>query len=387
MRNYTFIILLLTLLQACNNEEKPVDADRVNVQSDTTGFQFQSNIKYSHCFKINQFDGFKQVVVFDMWSDDTLTNCIVYPKGYSEPENKLNAEIVLPVPVDNIAILSSTHIGFLDLLNELNSVIGVSNIEHVFNKRLKAKVEEGTVSQIGLQMESNTESILALSPELLMKTGHDQVRNNDKRLLSTGIPLVYNIEWMEKDLLGRAEWIKFVSVFFCKEKIADSIFNTIEKEYDRVKTLAQSTAHKPTILAGYNFKGTWYAPGGSSYKAKLFADAGGDYYFKQDTTLGSLPLSFETVMEHQLDADVWMISSSQSLSELEAMDERYKLFKSFQIGNVYSPSKRQSKTGGNDFWESGISNPDLILKDVIKILHPNLLPDYEMVYYKKLTVE
>jgi hypothetical protein len=38
----------------------------------------------------------------------------------------------------------------------------------------------------------------------------------------------------------------------------------------------------------------------------------------------------------------------------------------------------------NDFFESGVVRADIVLKDYIRIFHPELLPDYQLTYMKEL---
>jgi len=58
-------------------------------------------------------------------------------------------------------------------------------------------------------------------------------------------------------------------------------------------------------------------------------------------------------------------------------------FKAFKTQKVYNNIKRLNSEQGNDFWESGITRPDLVLKDLIKIFHPDLI-DHELFYYQRL---
>ncbi|BAL99694.1 MAG: hypothetical protein KatS3mg049_2263 [Caldilinea sp.] len=51
---------------------------------------------------------------------------------------------------------------------------------------------------------------------------------------------------------------------------------------------------------------------------------------------------------------------------------------------MYNNNARLNEYGGNDYWEGGLANPDVVLADLIKIFHPELLPDHELVYYRKL---
>ncbi len=126
-------------------------------------------------------------------------------------------------------------------------------------------------------------------------------------------------------------------------------------------------------------------PGGKSYKAALVRDAGGDYLWKNDTTSGSLPLDFEAVYVRALGADVWLETSEQdSFAVLTASDSRYKQLKALQGKNVYNNNRRMNTTGGNDFFERGALHADEVLADYIRIFHPELLPEHELIYHKKL---
>ena len=51
---------------------------------------------------------------------------------------------------------------------------------------------------------------------------------------------------------------------------------------------------------------------------------------------------------------------------------------------MFNNNRRTNGIGGNDYWESGITNPHLVLADLIKIFHPDLLPDHDLYYYHPL---
>lgn len=348
---------------------------------------FKPSIVYAEGFTIAVDSAYKRVVVFDPWQGDTLASYILYPKATSLPANTPVSDFYIPVPINEIASLSSTHIGFIALLDELEKVIGVSNGNKIYNSYLNKKFKNGELIELGRNMGSNLEHILALSPELLMKIGRDNVHDEDVRIIDAGIPVAYNIEWMESSLLGRAEWLKFVATFFNKDALADSIFRKIEHTYYSVTQLANNVTNRLTVLLGNDHKGTWYMPGGKSYVARLITDAGGDYYYRNESSKGSIPLSFEIVLDAMMDADIWIAPHAQSLQELQMMDQRYALFKAFKRGNVFSINGRVNEYGGNDYWETGVARPDIILKDLISMMHPELVPEHTLFYYKKLKKE
>ncbi|MEM6540895.1 MAG: ABC transporter substrate-binding protein [Bacteroidota bacterium] len=373
-------ILLLVGCQSNRNQSQKNET----ASSEITFSSFKPQVKYSKHFTVNVNEKYKTIIVENPWvSGDTLASYVLYPKGTEEPTVEW-AEFKIPSPLDKVVATSSPHIGFIGLINELDKIVGVADDRYIFNPYVYAKVSKGEIAQVGSLKDSNLEVLLDLSPELVMKTGVDNVRNEDSRLAEVGIPISYNVEWMETSMLARAEWVKYVGAFFNKDAEADSIFGSVEKEYLKALSITSNINDRPSIMTGNNFKGTWYMPSSNSYLTKLIQDAGGDYHYKDIQSTGSLPLSFEVVLDDLVEADYWLGPRAQSLKELEMMDERYALFKAFKKGNVYTFNKRMSANGGNDYWESGMTRPDLILKDVIKIFHPNLLPDHQLYYYKKL---
>lgn len=379
--------ILFCLLNACQEPAQQKEESISDTPAEATSSDenpAESAIKYAQYFTITTHQDFESVVIKNPWiAGDTLASYALYPKENEAPTVKW-AEYVIPVPVDEIVTTSSPHIGLVALLGQLNSIKGVSTDRYLYNPEVYQKVSEGEIKQVGSLKESNLEVLLDLSPDLILKTGMDNVRNDDARLSEAGIPISYNVEWMETNMLARAEWIKFVGAFFQQGEKADSIFNFIEQEYQKALAITTQVNERPSVMTGNNFKGTWYMPSANSYLTKLIKDAGGEYHFKNEASTGSLPLSFEVVLDVMMEADYWVGPRATSLKELEMMDERYTLFKAFRDGNVYTFDKRLSENGGNDYWETGMTRPDLILKDVIKIFHPDLLPAHQLYYYKKL---
>ncbi|MEM0940516.1 MAG: ABC transporter substrate-binding protein [Bacteroidota bacterium] len=376
-------VVVLGFITACYNSKNQSEENEVNVLSETLS-SFRPEVKYAKHFTVNVNENFKTIIVRNPWEKgDTLVSYLLYPKGTEAPTMEW-VEFKIPVPIDEIVVTSSPHIGFIGLLNELDKITGVADDRYLYNAYIYELVSKGKISQVGSLKDSNLEILLDLSPDLVMKTGVDNVRNEDVRLTEAGIPISYNVEWMEASMLARAEWIKYVGAFFNKDKKADSIFKSVEKEYLKALLVTNIINDRPSIMTGNNFKGTWYMPSSDSYLTRLIHDAGGDYYYKNERSTGNLPLSFEVVLDDLIEADYWIGPRAESMKELKMMDERYTLFKAFREGNVYTFNKRTSENGGNDYWESGMTRPDLILKDVIKIFHPELLPHHELYYYKKL---
>lgn len=339
-------------------------------------------IEYAKGFAIQYFKEYKKVIVFSPWAKSTVyaTYYLVNEKDTKTPSDGTK----ILIPLKSIAAASVTHFEFLSLLNELETINGVCSSNIIYNETINERLKAGKITDLGDAFSINIEKTLQLNPSAVMMSGYNQDDTYAKRVTQAGIPVLFNNEWMENSLLARAEWIKFVAAFYDKEPVADSIFNSISKNYIEIRNKAMNALKKPTIMSGSNFRGTWYMPAGHNFMAKLYADAGADYFYANDTTSGSLALNVETVLLNFSKSDVWLNCNFNSISDLINADSKHKLFKPVTDKEVYNFNKRMLPSTANDFWESAVARPDLILSDVIAILHPELLPNYELVYAEKL---
>lgn len=370
-------ILLISITFFSCKEKKQGNINQVNHLSENV-----LEIKYATGFSISYHNTYKEVIVYSPWEKG-----IVYARYYltdSKDTQIPDDGVRVVAPLQTIGLTSVTQIEFIDLIGEINSVTGICSPALVYNEKIREKTNKGEIADLGDAFNMNVERTLVLNPGALMTSGYNQNDPNAQRVSKAGIPVLYNNEWMETSLLARAEWIKFVSVFYNKESIADSIFAEIEDKYLTICEKAGNVADKPSILSGSNFRGTWYVPGGNSFMGKLFADAGADYFYKNDTTSGSLPLNIETILVNFSDADVWLNCSYNNMEELYNADKKNALFRSVKENKVYNFNKRLLNSGANDFWESAVAHPDILLADVIAVLHPGILPEHELFYTKKL---
>jgi iron complex transport system substrate-binding protein len=292
---------------------------------------------------------------------------------------------VIRTPINTIVCTSTTHIPLLDYIGETNSLIGFPTTDYISSEAMRRRINEGHVTDLGIDKVMNIEVLYSLHPELVMGYTMSNDLGQLKKIRELGIPVVINAEYLEKHPLGRAEWIKFVALFFNREREADSVFAVIEKEYLATLELAKETKKKPTVLSGIVYGDAWFMPAGRNYAAQLFNDAGMDYFWKDTESNGFLELSFESVYAKAKEADLWIgVGSFNSLQEIEATESRYGLFKAFKQQKVYTYNARMGAKGGSEFLELGYLRPDLILKDLVKIAHPVLMPDYELFFHKKL---
>lgn len=381
MQNFQKILLsflIITLTFSCKNEKKQ------NTET-TASPKKESNIKYAKSFEINTFEGYKVVTLKKPWpgTDKTFKYALVEKNGsLPKPESY---DAVVEVPVKRIVVTSTTHIPSLEMLNVNEALVGFPNLNYISSEKTRQRISTEKITELGRNEDINTEILIDLAPDAVVGFAIDGNNSTFSTIQNARIPVLYNSDWTETSPLGKAEWIKFFGALFNKEKEADSIFNTIEAEYILAKKLASEAKKTPTVISGAMYKDVWYMPQGESWAAQFIADANGEYLWKDSKGTGSLSLSLESVLEKGHEAEVW-IGPAQftTLDEIKSANQVYTQFKAYKTGEVYSYSLKKGKTGGVIYFELAPNRPDLVLKDLIKILHPELLPSHELYFFDKL---
>ena len=343
-------------------------------------------IKYASGFTIQELGGGNKLVEvgYPYQGAKSGYKYLLVQKGNEIPKHETNVEVIT-IPIESIVCTSTTHIPLLDYLNETDKLIGFPTTDYISSEKMRKRIDEGKVKDLGIDKGMNIEELFLLKPSMVMGYAMSSDLGQLKKIKELGVPVVINAEYLEKHPLGRAEWIKFTSFFFNKEKMADSVFQIIEKEYLSAQTLAKASSSKPTVMSGIVYGDIWFMPGGKNYAAILLNDAGCNYLWKDTESNGWLEIGFESVFAKAKDADLWIgVGNFKSLIEIEASEKRYALFKPFKERNIYTYNARQGAKGGSEFLELGYLRPDIILKDLVKIAHPELLPEYQLYFHKKL---
>jgi iron complex transport system substrate-binding protein len=271
------------------------------------------------------------------------------------------------------------------MVGEAQTLVGFPHTDYISSEQTRGLIAAGKVKELGNNHDLNTEVLLNLHPDVIVGYGIDNHNPTLDNLEKSGLAVVLNGDWNEETPLGKAEWIKFFGAFYGKQKEADSLFTAIEKDYLRTLEIAKSAMTTPTILAGDMYEDHWYLPKGSSWGSILLKEAHGNYLWEDTKGTGSLSLSFETVLEKAKEADYWITSGQfSSLKEMTDSNPHYPEFKAFQTKNVYSFSGKKGTTGGVLYYELAPNRPDLVLKDIVKLLHPELLPGYEPYFFAPL---
>jgi len=376
---FSLSVVILFVLLSCNQIQHH-DIQYNNKQKCDTLL-----LKFAKGFRIVDHKNYKELCIFNPWqgASNIAINYILTDHPEHVPAGIRG--VVIRTPVNRIVCLSTTYIAMIDILHETSSIVGISGAGLMYNKAVSEKINKGEISDVGYEQSLNYELILGLKPDLVMAYGLKNVTGYLKKLEELGVKVVLNAEYLESDPLAKAEWIKYIAAFYNKESLAISIFDTVSEAYSQFRAMAQNITFRPTVMSGLPWNNTWYVGGGKSYAARLIEDAGGSYLWKNDTSHESLPLSVESVFVTARNADFWInTGAAKNTNEILAVDKRLSGLKPFREGRLYNNNAIISTGGGSDYWESGVMNPHLILKDMISIFHPDLFPGTKLFYYKKI---
>jgi len=373
VKYYLFVItVIITACSSSNQKKDNADKFQIVPTHYATRFAIKKTMNYTVLELLGNKNNSEVTATFVLYKNQKPT--------YSE-----NAYYI-KTPVKRVACMSSIYSAMLSKLKCEQAIVAIDNVDFYTNSFIKNKVKEKKIIELSKGAQVDVEKTIALKPDLFLTFGMGNPKEDvDQKLVSAGIPIAISIDHLEETPLARAEWIKFFSYFFNKENLADSLFTETEKKYAYLKSLTENLKTKPTVLTEIKYGDAWYVPSGKSYMAHLINDAGGYYFWKDDHKTGSTPLSFETVYAKAKDCDIWInLYNINTKKELLSYDERYSFFKAYKNNGLYNNNKNQNANGYSNYWETGITNPEEVLADLIYIFNPSVLPQHEFVFYKKI---
>lgn len=295
------------------------------------------------------------------------------PTGFTGPVIRAGAK--------RIVCMSSSYIAMLDAIGQTDRIVGVSGIDYVSNPYVLAHKE--SIRDMGAEM--NYELLIGLKPDvvLLYGIGDAQTSVTDK-MRELSIPYMYVGEYLEESPLGKAEWLIALSELTDSREKGIEVFREIPRRYQALKTLTESVEQRPTVMFNTPWNDSWVMPSTQSYMAQLVADAGADYIYKENVSNSSTPIGLETAYGLIQKADYWInVGVASTLDELKAVNPKFADAKTVHEKTVYNNNLRLTPTGGNDYWESAVVRPDVVLRDLIHIFHPELVTD-SLYYYRHL---
>lgn len=288
------------------------------------------------------------------------------------------------LPLKKIILLNASLVGYFTELQAEQKIIGISSPEYVYSSKIHQQIQAGKTFNVGNEQKYDTEKIIAAKPDAVF-TNYIQIFDNTYDLLrKNGIKVIFIDEYLLQKPLEKAALLKLFGVLLGVSEKADAQYAAIEKEYHLLHQLAANTPNRPGVLTNEIYGSQWFLPGGHTAVATFIQDAGGRYVLKDNAESKAVPFTFEEVLSMAADASCWInVSPHSSKQELLTLNPVYAKMPVFQKGKIYTMGGRV-RGSSNDFFESGVVRADLVLKDYIRIFHPDLLPQYALTYMKEL---
>lgn len=369
MKKIFVLLCFACLFISCGQSGKQTQSD--TIVSDT--------IHYARGINIQRHEDFIVVDIVDPWDNRQLLQKYILVERNQPLPGNLPAGTVVRVPIQNAVVYTSVHASIIDLLGATDQIVGVCEPRYIDTPAIQEKLRSGEIADIGEAAAPNIEKIIEIGTEIIIASPFQNSSYGPVEKM--GVPIIEGADYMESLPLGRTEWIRFYGLLFGQEERADSLFNATKQRYLELKKLVENVAHRPTVFSEKRFGSTWYMPTGDSYVAHFFQDAGADYLFVDLPGSGSRPLSFESVFDKAINADLWLIKynleEDMTYNELRGEYTPYENFDAFKQRRIYG-----CNTGKVPYYEEFPIHPDYLLKDLISIFHPELLSDYEPRYYQ-----
>ena len=381
---FAFLIIIIGVFTSCNHSQTRLEARG----GDTVRFE------YARHLKIVKYQGYSIATLTDPWKQGKILHTYaLVPKGKAGDEvckafsSDNNQEVtIVRTPIDRSVVFTTVHCALLYDLKAESAIKGVCDLQYIsipdVQQRAKLPISDAHhVADCGNSMSSNVEKIIDLKPEVIMVSPFENSGGYGK-LDKLHIPLIEMADYMEESSLGRAEWMKFYGMLFGREKAANSLFNEVKSNYERLMQKAQTAKQTRSVFTERMMGNVWYVPGGRSVIGGLLQDARSRYVFANDTHSGSVALSFESVLDRAGKADIWLFKYNEhpsTLQELLKENAGYGEFKAVKTHQVFACDSTR-----RPYYEEVSFHPDRLLSDVIQIVHPDIAGFAPMHYYQRL---
>lgn len=370
-----FGVLFLSFMGCQKNEKKVLQQ---NINSKNT-------IEYASGLSIYTYESYSIVKVTNPWPDANKNFTYILKEKNSIIPDSLKKYTTITVPLQSVVVTSTTNIPFLEMLGVEKALAGFPHTDYISSEKTRKLIDAGFVKNVGQNEKLNMEQLIELTPDLIVTFGIDNNNPMMENLQKSGLKVMIQGDWMEQSPLGKAEWIKLYGALFGKEKEAKVLFDGIVKNYNEALQLVANKKPEATVLYGSMYQEQWFVAKGNSWVAQFMKDAKANYLWADVKGTGSLGLSFEKILDKAKNAHIWIASGSfKTISELGNSNSHYSQFDAYKKKNVYTFESKLGAKDGTVYYELAPSRPDLVLKDYIKIFHPDLLPDYTLTFAQKL---
>jgi iron complex transport system substrate-binding protein len=393
-RLFLSLLVLVILASSCGqSQQAPTVTGKGCIEhfdASTDYFPEKTTLEFAENLAVEYHKSYKVVTVKRPSESSAAERYVLLQCGAPRPElsGDLADAPLVSVPIVSMFSDSATHMPLLVELGHVDVLTGINEARYVTTEPVLERIRKGLAIEYAPNYVINTELVIARKPTMVMVGGG--YPEEYRTIRKAGVPVVVNTEWEEPTALGRAEWLKYMALFLNEEGKAQRSFGEIRARYMalRERTEKIPKEQRPRVMTGVAVRGLFEVSGGESYVSKLIADAGGEYVWYDNSSRGVTTVDLEAQIARAASADFWINGGQwKSLKAMLIEEPRYREFKPVREGRVWLYNRLVNAVGAHDYWSRGVTRPDLILEDLIKIFHPELAPQHEFVWYKQVPAE
>ena len=391
MRSLMMVTALLCIT-ACSNEssESATDIAQSEAPQDATLLE----MKHAETFKVYERDGYRIVDLrapLVSWGGsaqgaDRSARIVLAPKTLDAPPliGHLEDAVVVRTPVERIAVNDGSLEAIVVALEVEDRLVAVGGVKS-YNDSIRALARSGELAQIGYGWHSppNLGPLLESEPDVfLMDLGDLGYAEHYKRIKDLGVPVVPVFLESETSYMGPVDYVRLVGMMSGREAEADAFVAMVAENVRDLRSLVADRPPRTVLNAWYDGSGRWMATVRNAENA-LLEDAGGINPMAEpdDVRLDNfVRVGTEVLLERGRDVDCWIIRDSHSM----AFDDVAVLenFRSWREGCLFaSDGMANVEADAFDLYETGPIRPDLVLGDMVRMLHPDAR-DEPFVYYR-----
>lgn len=367
------------LLSTACSPDAPYDPPRETVSGSEIPMQA------ARTFRVVERDGYRVVDLkasVVSWGGNAVgaeqfDRLVLVPRDAQAPAltGDLEGATLIRTPVMRIASNTGFHEAITKVLGINDRLVAVGGVKS-YDDDLRARVRAGQVRQIGYGWHSppNLDALIASKPDLLLMSMGDLKNVGAKpRIEALGIPVVPIFVDNEPDYMGRVDYVRLIGMLAGRDAEADAFVGMVTRNVDALKKAAAAQPTRSVISAWYGGGDRWN-PTIRNADAKLLRDANGRNPFEEadDPRRDSFNrISTEALIAKGTEADCWILRDSHSnpFNDLSTL----RRFKAYRDGCLFAADgMTKPEADAFDLYEMAVIRPDLVLGDVVRMLHPAL---------------
>lgn len=353
----------------CTSSSSPAQGSYPDLEAAHPSIIFSEHLSVTHLPEAQH-----RVAILDPTRQDTVARYLLVPRQDVEKVSSLPNERIIPIPVRRVVCLGLSTIGALEVLNERASIVGIESVTKLYDNELNERLRDGSLETLGRGKNINARKIKELDPDIILWSPLPSFPESAVAPEELADRVVLSYDIYERTPLGRAEWLKFIGLLMGKAKTADSLFSATASRYESLRLIAQDRPERPHVVFAQRVENGWQIPQPAGYADYLLHDANSKFVPLKGSIVG-LTLSSQELLHRYRDAEYWLsweIPGIHSLEQFGELAPEIRGIQAFRNGQVYLNTRLVDIQGGNEYWEQGWYHPDLVLQDLVYILHPSL---------------